>query len=443
MSDPLDGFAAPPHRRYWPIVALVLAVVLVGVFLLRGERGQPDPPETAGASSTPEVWFTPQRLEYLLEPVKAELEAGAFPGAAVAVGVRDREFHTIGLGAIGWTRNAAPVDPDSTIYDLASITKVVATASAIMLLVDEGKLSLDELVATYLRDFAEGPKSAVTVRHLLTHTSGLPAGAELRRGNTRVERIAWAATFPIYPPAGARVEYSDVGFVLAWEVAERAAGEPLTQYLERRLYLPLGMTSTGYLPGLDCERCAPTGRLQDQSLYRGKPFDPVAQRLDGISGNAGLFSTARDLGRFAAMVTNGGELEGVRILSSEMAHEFTAAQPGAGRFRLGWETMCEEEVSDQEGCAEPLAIGHTGWTGTSIWIEPETGIWTILLTNRTYEPKSPNRLQTVRRELLRRATAPASSLPPPTLGDPEGESAGASPATRSLSTGDTTVDLDP
>lgn len=390
---------------------LLLSVIVAGVLIAR--TGGEDTVDAVAADSAPgsaQPHFREESRDWLLEPVRQQLEVGAFPGAAIAYGVRDNEFHLVGLGRIGWTRNAADVDPAVTIYDLASLTKVLATASAIMLLVDDGKVELDDPVSRYLPSFAEGPKAAVTIRHLLTHTSGLPEGAELRAGNTRAEKIARAAAFPIVPPAGARVAYSDVGFILAWEVAERAAGEPLTDFLERRLYGPLGMSSTGFLPGLDCEECAPTGRLRDQSLYRGKPFDPLAQRLDGISGSAGLFATARDVGRFAAMITNGGELDGVRIFSEATAAEFTGPQPVGGRYRLAWETMCGAQESAEEPCTRVIGIGHTGWTGTSIWIDPESGVWTVLLTNRTYEPRAPNQLQAVRRELFARAR---QGSPPP------------------------------
>lgn len=352
-------------------------------------------------------WFDDASLEEIIAPVVEQMEAGAFPGAAIVIGVRDQEMHEIGIGNIGWTRNAAPVDPATTIYDLASITKVLATTSAVLLLIDEGKMSLDDPASRYFSEFEAGPKAAVTIRHMLTHSSGLPAGAILR-GDDRLDRIARAATFPIYPPAGARQEYSDVGFVLLWEAAERAAGEPLTGYLQRKLYVPLGMSSTAYTPGLDCETCAPTGRLRDQSLYRGRPFDPIAQRLDGISGNAGLFATARDVGRFAAMVTAGGELDGVRIFAPETVEDFVSVQPYGLRYRLGWEVFCEpdkESSGPDLGCADPVAIGHTGWTGTSLWIEPESGLWVVILTNRTYEPRAPNRLQQVRREVFARARA--------------------------------------
>src|SRR5690606_733740 len=275
---------------------------------------------------------------------------------------------------------------------------------------------LDEPVSRFLPEFSEGPKAQVTFRHLLTHTSGLPAGATLR-GEGKEERLARAARFPIYPPAGAREEYSDVGYVLLWVAAERAAGEPLQGYLERRLYGPLGMSSTGFLPGLDCERCAPTGRLRDQSLYRGKPFDPIAQRLDGIAGSAGLFSTAGDIARFVAMLTGGGELDGVRILSPEAVREFMRVQVPGNRHALGWEVYCgsprkSDESEGESGCDVPSSIGHTGWTGTSIRIDSETGAWVVLLTNRTYEPRAPNRLAEVRREIFARAVEIARGTAP-------------------------------
>jgi CubicO group peptidase (beta-lactamase class C family) len=171
------------------------------------------------------------------------------------------------------------------------------------------------------------------------------------------------------------------------------------------------MSTTSYSPGLDCEICAPTGRLRDQSLYRGRPFDPVAQRLDGVAGNAGLFGSVADVARFMAMVANGGELDGVRVLSAEAVAEFTRPQPvgGNGRFRLGWEVSCDlDSESAAEECRSSTVIGHTGWTGTSIQLDLDTGLWVVILTNRTYEPRAPNRIQAVRRAVSERAFEIAS-----------------------------------
>jgi CubicO group peptidase (beta-lactamase class C family) len=401
--------------RWGPLALAMAAIVAIVTARLGGIGGSADTaPIDVGDTDapTPPV-FSAAEIDSFLAPLEAEVIAGAFPGAAMAVGVRDIESHRLQIGHIGWTRNAAPVDASTTVYDLASVTKVVATASAVMLLADEGMMSLDEPVSRFLPEFASGPKAAVTIRHLLTHTSGLPVGASLL-GDSRADRIARAKTFPIFPPAGARVEYSDVGYILLWEAAEAAAGEPLTGYLERKLYRPLGMNSTRFSPGLDCEACAPTGRLRDQSLYRGRPFDPLGQRLDGIGGSSGLFSTAGDLARFAAMIANGGELEGVRILSVGAVREFVGQQAvGGGRYRLGWEVVCADTTGAGEGapCDSPLAVGHTGWTGTAIYLEPSTGIWLVLLTNRTYEPRAEYRLPQVRRELLRAALRFGTNTP--------------------------------
>ena len=424
-GEAADGKGGGPELRTVLVVAavaLLIAFLVIAAIVARNAfRGfdPAGPGEGADLEAPYEPVFDDVALEAVLRPVREQIDAGAFPGAAVAVGIRDQEAHLSGLGEIGWTRNAAAVDPDSTIYDLASITKVMAAASAVLLLVDEGRIGLDDPASLYLPGFDEPPKDAITLRHMLTHSSGLPAGA-IFRGDDRADRIARATGFSIYPPAGARQEYSDVGFVLLWEAAERAAGAPLTEYLERRLYLPLGMTSTGYDFGLDCERCAPTGRLRDQSLFRGRPFDPIAQRLDGISGNSGLFSTASDMARFAAMVTSGGVLDGVRVLEESTAREFITQQPYGNRFWLGWQLFCPrggDDEDDDDGCTDPMAIGHNGWTGTSLRIDLRTGLWVVLLTNRTYEPRAPNRIQAVRRatfEAARRvvaASVPSSAGP--------------------------------
>lgn len=390
-------------RGAWAAALIMIPLLALLLLLRRFEQPHRPPAQEAQVEEVSQPYFSAATLDEIVQPVVAQIEAGAFPGAAVVIGHGGGEWHALGFGAIGWRESAAAVDPRTTLYDLASMTKVLATVGAVLLLVDEGRMILDDPVGSYLPEFRQGEKSAVTIRHLLTHTSGLPAGAELRQGNRR-ERIARALSFPIYPPAGARAEYSDIGFIVLWELAERVAGESLTEYLQRKLYRPLGMTSTGFAPGLDCELCAPTGRLRDQTLYRGIAFDPLAQRLDGISGHAGLFSTAEDIARFTAMLMNGGTLDGVRVLSPEMAAEFLAVQPYGNRFRLGWDVFCATRaVTEEDGCDAPRAIGHTGWTGTSLWIDLESGVWVVLLTNRTYEPKAPNEIQSTRRELFTRA----------------------------------------
>jgi CubicO group peptidase (beta-lactamase class C family) len=228
-------------------------------------------------------------------------------------------------------------------------------------------------------------KERVTWRHLLTHTSGLPGGANIR-GDAPRERLRRLLRTRIAEPPGRRVEYTDLGFIALWAAAERAAGEPLQRYLERRVWGPLGMRNTRFAPGMECERCAPTLFLtRSGEPYRGLPNDLYARRLGGVAGNAGLFSTAHDMARFAAMIAGGGEVDGVRVLRQESVREMLRQQPGAGRRTLGWQAVCPDEPPREElPCERPLAYGHTGWTGTSLWVDPDSGLWTVLLTNRTY-----------------------------------------------------------
>jgi CubicO group peptidase (beta-lactamase class C family) len=272
-------------------------------------------------------------LEGAMAAVQAEVRRGAFPGAALALGRGSRAELVKGIGAT--TGAGEGVDAERTVYDLASLTKVVATTTAAMLLYEDGRLELDAPVSRYLPEFSGDGKDAVTVRHLLAHTAGLPAGAS-PRGATPDARLASLIRTPLERSPGAKVEYSDVGFVVLFAALERSAGEPIPALLERRVWEPLGMASTGYAPGPECERCAPTYRNAAGRPVAGVVHDPIARSLDGVAGNAGLFSTAADLSRYAAMLASGGELEGVRVLKPETVDTFAVRQEGTRA--LGWET---------------------------------------------------------------------------------------------------------
>jgi CubicO group peptidase (beta-lactamase class C family) len=331
----------------------------------------------------------PRGLEEAVEAVRHDIRAGAMPGAALVVGRGSRVVEKRGLGSLGGGLDS--VHPDETLYDLASLTKVVATTAAVMLLVEDGRMALDAPVRTYLPEFASGEKSRVTIQQLLTHTSGLPAGVDLPRGTPEASLRRLLAT-PLKSLPGEKVVYSDIGPIILFMAAERAAGEPVEELLRRRIYEPLGMKSTRFNPG-DCSRCAPT-----TTTIRGHVHDPIAQRLGGVAGNAGLFSTASDVGRFAAMLAGGGRLEGVRIFSEQTIRKFTARQRGAETRALGWDTPGLERSEGSGGVLiSDLAFGHTGFTGTSLWVDPDRGTWTVLLSNRTYTPRAPNRMQALRR----------------------------------------------
>jgi serine-type D-Ala-D-Ala carboxypeptidase len=357
----------------------------------------------AVTASAPAVEAKPQRtllaadlLGAAEDAVRAQVRAGAFPGAALAIGREDQPVVEKGIGKVGWTKSAEAVDPERTIYDVASLTKVVATTTAVMLLVEDGKLELDAPVSRYVPEFSGGARDRVTIRHLLTHTSGLPAGASAA-GATPEASLQKLISTKLKRAPGAEVEYSDVGFVVLWEAARRAAGQPLFRLLDTRVYGPLKMRTTTFLAGAECQRCAPTLRDDGGNPVRGVVHDPTARKLGGIAGNAGLFSTVHDLGRFAAMLAHGGELDGVRVLKEETIAMFAEAQPGAGKRALGWDTPGPDGTGGAGRKISKSAFGHTGFTGTSIWIDPERKTWTVLLANRTYQPRGPNRIQTLRR----------------------------------------------
>jgi CubicO group peptidase (beta-lactamase class C family) len=330
--------------------------------------------------------------------VEEDLDRGAFPGAALAIG---RYGQTVLEEGFGVTVRGWGVDPDRTVYDIASLSKVVATTTAVMLLYEDGRIRLDDPVSAYLPEFSGGGKERVTIRDLLTHMSGLPAGTDIPQGLPSDEALLRAIRTPLVHTPGLVVDYSDVGFVVLYAAAERAAGEPLYRLLDRRVFGPLGMTSTAYTYGAGCIRCAGTSRALGEG-YRGRVHDPISRRLGGVAGNAGLFSTVHDLSRFAAMMASGGQLDGVRVLRASTVRAFTMRQPGSGTRALGWDTPGRPDSGMTGRRASPGAFGHTGYTGTSIWVDPERGTWVVLLANRTYDTEENNRMQALRRNVADR-----------------------------------------
>lgn len=325
-------------------------------------------------------------------------ERGAFPGGVLAVGDREGLLHLHPFGRLTYEAEAPPVTA-KTLYDLASLTKVVATTTLAMILVDEGKLELDQPVQELLPDFQGPGKKAVTVRHLLTHSSGLPALAPLYREiqgkEAYVERIQ--AMELVYPP-GSRSTYSDLGMILLGEILERTAGQPLDALVHTGVLDPLGMRDTRFRPPPDLHpRIAPTeidpwrGRL-----VQGEVHDENAFAMGGVAPHAGLFGTAGDLARFARMLLNRGTLDGHRIVSSETVDLFTrrAGIPESDRA-LGWDTK-SPEGSSAGTLFSPRSFGHTGFTGTSLWIDPERGLFVILLTNRVHPTRENNLIREVR-----------------------------------------------
>jgi len=331
--------------------------------------------------------MSPERLEIIDRVVREGIRAGGFPGAAVVVGRRGAVVWKKGFGTLGWGENSAAVSADRTIYDLASLTKVIATTTGAMILFDEGKLSLDAKVADILPGFEGRWKDEVTVRLLLTHRGGLPAGRDLWRIAKSPEEARRAVIdTPLAYRPGQYFEYSDLGADLLGMVVETVAGKPLDVFLHERVFQPLGMNDTFFLPPDSVfDRVAPTEVTPPRGYpLKGQVHDENAYALGGVAGHAGLFGSANDLAVFAQMMLNGGVYDGVRIVSDSTVRLFT--QRASGSRALGWE-MAEGRHGAGEYLS-PSAYGHVGFTGTSLWIDPQRDMFVILLTNRVHAARA-------------------------------------------------------
>ena len=296
---------------------------------------------------------------------------------------------------------ASPAADENTLWDMASLTKVVGMTSAIMQLSESGRVDLDAPVQRYVEEFRGPNKERVTVRQLLTHSSGLTAWRPLYKETTSPEEaraLAIASALDTLP--GIRMVYSDLGAIILGVIVERVSGERLDAYLARHVFGPLGMTSTQYRPPADVRmRIAPTEYDPwRQRHLRGEVHDENAFSLGGVSGHAGLFSTGRDAARLARMYLNGGTLEGVRVVSPETIRRFTTVQDSMLSNRaLGWETP--NGVNSAGRLMKRPAFGHTGFTGTSIWVDPSRDLFVILLTNRVNPTRQNLRIGGVRTTL--------------------------------------------
>lgn len=364
-----------------------LLLVLAGVAACHTATPLPVSAGLAHASPAT-LGFDSLRLAASVTYLRAEVDSGAFPGAVLAVGRHGRLALVDAVGHYG-VDDARPVDV-ATLYDLASVTKVVTVTTICMELVDEGKLGLDDPVERYLPQFRGAHKDAVTIRDLLTHTSGLPAWRPLyREVRSRRAALALVDTTPLENPPGAKYVYSDLGAIVLMQVVERLTGARIDSAAAVRVFEPLGMAVTRFRPPASWRpHIAPTelDTTFRRHLLVGEVHDANAGLMDGISGHAGLFSNALDLSRFAAMLLAGGILEGKRLIRTETVAEFTRRQdtpPGSSRA-LGWDTPDEPRTAASSAglLLSARSFGHTGFTGTSLWMDPDRDLFIILLTNR-------------------------------------------------------------
>jgi uncharacterized protein YbbC (DUF1343 family)/CubicO group peptidase (beta-lactamase class C family) len=347
-------------------------------------KSPPSPPVVAAP-------FYPGKLVEMDEAINRAIAEKQCPGGVLWLEHRGVSYHkAYGNRALAPARE--PMTED-TIFDVASLTKVLACTPAVMLLVERGKISLDEKVQTYVPEFKGDGKENITVRQLLTHTSGLRGDIETKSDwqgqETAIQKAC--AEKPLSPP-GAAFRYSDINFFLLGEIVQRVSHQPLEEFVTHEIYRPLKMDDTGYLPPIaKLPRIAPT-EVVNGKPYRGVVHDPTARHMGGIAGHAGLFTTAPDLARYARMLLNRGSLDGVRIFKPETVDLMTSVQSPASlnvRRGLGWDI--DSGYSGPRGDVFPVgSFGHTGWTGGSLWVDPFSQTFIIFLSNRNHPDERGN-----------------------------------------------------
>ena len=339
-----------------------------------------------------------------MDPVIEEgISQNRLPGAVVLVGRKGRVVWRKAYGA----RQVEPVRENmsvDTIFDVASLTKVVATATSIMILVESGKVRLNEPLSTYIPEIKGDARDRITIEQLLTHRAGYAPDFDLKeRWSGYDEGIKRLIKEPLRNPPGTRFVYSDIGFIALGEVVHRVSGMTLDQFAQKNIFGPLGMRDTGFRPQQKLKaRIAPTEKRRGQLSYlgdsnanvgedgerwlRGEVHDPTSFRMNGVAGHAGLFSTASDLAIYCQMILDGGQYHGTRILSPLTVAEMTRPRlvtPQGGTRGLGWDI--NTSFSSNRGELFPLgSFGHTGFTGTSIWIDPASDMFLIFLSNRVH-----------------------------------------------------------
>lgn len=347
----------------------------------------------------------PSRLSVIDPIIKQAIDSRQIPGAVVLVGHNGRVVYrrAFGYRALEPRRERMTLD---TIFDLASLTKVVATTTAVMQLVQEGKIRPNDSVVRYLPEFGQNGKEDITVRELLTHYSGLDPDLDLKtpwQGKATAYAMAYAEK-PDLPP-GAEFVYSDINFITLGAIVEQVSGMTLDNYASTHIFTPLKMTHTRFLPPASWRpKIAPTQYDEDNVMLRGVVHDPTARRMGGVAGHAGVFSTADDLSKFAQAL-----LSGSKVLSPLMVEKMTTPQqpPNATTLRgFGWDI--DSPFSTNRGDLLPVgSYGHTGFTGTSLWIDPVTKTYIILLTNSVH-PRGRGNAVSLRTKV---ATAVAAALP--------------------------------
>jgi CubicO group peptidase (beta-lactamase class C family) len=370
------------------------AALLVAVTAIAGAQGT----KPTRQAAEPRASLAREVRDSMSRVLGAALDERAFPGAYAVVGDSRGVIAEVGVGHIDWAKSPPP--DRRTMWDLASLTKVLGTTTALAQLIESGLIGLDAPVQKYVPDWVGPGKESVTVRHLLTHTSGLPSFKPYDQQTHDADSIATLIfNTGLERAPGDSMVYSDMGAFMMGRVVERVSGQRLDRYLEAHVFAPLGMRETMFNPPRSrWKRVAPTEFDSVRGvLVRGKVHDERAYYMGGVAAHAGLFSTAADVARFARMLLRGGALDGTRVFESQTLRTFTAyADSGRTNRALGWE---KPPAAWAGQLMSSRAFGHTGFTGTSIAIDPELDLYIILLSNRVNPTRNNPRISGVRRRL--------------------------------------------
>jgi len=400
-------------RLRFGFVVIVCLIVLQVPLINAQRRPRDEKGTTTLTTASPEsVGMSSERLSKIDDAVRDSIARKETPGAVVLVGRKGRVVYRKAFGDRAIEPQREPMTID-TVFDLASLTKIVATATSMMILVERGKVSLEDPVALYIPEFGKNGKERISIEQLMTHRAGLPPDNEIADyvGKTvdPLEKIYELR--PSYEP-GTRFVYSDVGFIVASEVVRRVSGKTINEFAQDNIYTPLGMKDTSFSiqelvkevgrPGSQevirtgdpseafrdwharLLRTAPT-EMREGRWMRGEVHDPRAYEMGGVAGHAGLFSTADDLAIFCQMILNQGEINGKHILAPYTVERMVSAQnlPTSQMRGIGWDI--NTSYSSNRGDLFPVGtFGHTGFTGTSIWLDPASESFVILLTNRVH-----------------------------------------------------------
>ncbi|RIW34227.1 class A beta-lactamase-related serine hydrolase [Bacillus salacetis] len=333
--------------------------------------------------------------EMVLDFLQKEIDLEHIPGGAVSVSLKGEVLleEAIGYQSIYPEKQIMKLN---TIFDIASLTKVVATLPVLLKLMEVGEIRLDDVVSFFLPKFAKNGKESITLRDLLTHTSGLPAYRQYyKEGLNKNQIVSEICDESLEYETGRKVIYSDLGLIILYKLIETVTGEKFEVFLQREFFTPMEMKETGFNPAKNIDRFAPTEFSKELKEYkRGVVHDENAETMGGVSGHAGLFSTLKDLQNYSSMIENNGKYKGKTILSEsviELSKENYT--PFAKEYRgLGW-LLKGPSLSSCGDLFSQTSYGHTGFTGTSVWFDPEAELNVILLTNRVHLGRQPQILR--------------------------------------------------